>query len=368
MRTPYRLSVATCVLWLGMSIVSHAYGQATISYTGPAGLIPDNVPAGVNFSLPVSGVGRIANLDFRFDTVGVCDAVVGNANAAVDHTFVGDLVFKLTPPGGSPPITFWTRRGGTRENICLSRLSNQGTLPNIATLTSVTGSPVAGDFAPEVNGALSALNGIDPNGAWTLNVSDTASIDTGSLRRFSLIITPQASCPLCSNENGSLGTAPPGGTTGTLATRLNRPGTPSANCAGVGPPQPLTVDTGPFIYNAHSYTNALGASSCVQFTLVPLTSGTATSNIHLAAFLGGFVAGDIGSVARFLGDPGLSSGVPPATQSFQIRLAAGQTISLVVFNVSLAPQGANTTYRIEVTPNVPANPLRPGTLHADGFE
>jgi subtilisin-like proprotein convertase family protein len=371
MRGSTGLRVVACALWMSIGLVGQVRAQTTFSYSGPAVLIPDNNPLGTNFTVPVSGAGRIANLDVRFDTGGACSAVVGDTNAAVDHTFIGNLIFELTPPGGSSPISFWARRGGTRENICLTRLSNQGNLPNISTLTSTTGSPATGNFAPEVNGALSAFNGINANGNWTLNVSDNASNNTGSLRRFSLIITPLAACPLCTDQIGNLGTAPPGGTTGTLATRLFRPGTPSANCAGVVPPEPLNTGTGPFIYNAHTYTNTLGTNACFQFTLVPLASGTATSHIQFAAFRGDFVSVDISSVDRLLGDPGASSSPlsgPTTTHSFQIPLVAGQTISLVVFNVEPAPQGSNAGYLIETTPNVPANPFRPGTLHADGFD
>src|SRR5664279_5132937 len=41
----------------------------TFSYTGPAVLIPDNTPTGVNFTIPVSGVGTISDLNFSFDGI-----------------------------------------------------------------------------------------------------------------------------------------------------------------------------------------------------------------------------------------------------------------------------------------------------------
>jgi subtilisin-like proprotein convertase family protein len=107
----------------------------------------------------------------------------------MDHTFIGDLTFRLTPPDGSPTVAFQARRGGTRENICLSTLDDDGGFPNISTLTSVTGQPQVGDFSPETTGMLSMFDGESINGDWTLNVSDNASIDTGSMRRFSLVIS-----------------------------------------------------------------------------------------------------------------------------------------------------------------------------------
>ena len=124
-------------------------GGTTVSYTGAVVAIPDNTPAGVNIMLPVAGVGTVADLNFRFDTGGACDGTLGNVNAAVDHSFIGDLTFKLTPPDGAPTVTFQARRGGVRDNICLSNLNDEGGFPNISTLTSVAGSPQLGDFSPE---------------------------------------------------------------------------------------------------------------------------------------------------------------------------------------------------------------------------
>jgi subtilisin-like proprotein convertase family protein len=167
---------------------------AIFSYTGPAVAVPDNVPAGVDIVLPVAGSGNITDLNFRFDTGGACDATVGNTNAAADHTFVGDLTFKLTSPTGQI-ATFMARRGGTRENICATTIDDEGAFPNVSTLTSVTGTPVSGNFSPETTGPLSVFDGFNANGNWTLNVSDNAGIDTGSIRRFSLDISSGPATP-----------------------------------------------------------------------------------------------------------------------------------------------------------------------------
>jgi subtilisin-like proprotein convertase family protein len=168
--------------------------SAIFSYTGPAVAIPDNLPAGVDITLPVAGSGTITDLNFRFDTGGVCDATVGNTNAAVDHTFVGDLTFRLTSPTGQIS-TFMARRGGTRENICATIIDDEGAFPNVSTLTSVTGQFVGGSFSPELAAPLSVFDGFNANGNWTLNVSDNAGVDTGSMRRFSLDITSGPAVP-----------------------------------------------------------------------------------------------------------------------------------------------------------------------------
>jgi subtilisin-like proprotein convertase family protein len=175
------LSGAALWLWLA----APALGQTTIAYTSPVVAIPDNVPAGVSVPLSVSGLGAVTDLNFRLDTGGSCDATVGNTNAAINHTFVGDLTLKLTSPMGTQ-VTLIERRGGTRENFCTTTLDDDGGFPTLDTITSVTGSVVSGSFQPE--SPLAAFDGQDPNGIWVLNVSDNASSDTGSLRRFSLIL------------------------------------------------------------------------------------------------------------------------------------------------------------------------------------
>lgn len=168
---------------------SSGVSTQAISYTGAVVAIPDNMAAGVDVPLAVSGIlGKIADVNFRFDAAasGTCDATAINVNAAVDHTWVGDLAAKLTSPAGTT-VLLYNRRGGQRDNICTTVLDDDGGFPALTTLTSTNGQIVAGNFAPEA--PLSGFDGQPPNGNWILNIADTAAVDTGSLRRFSLIIT-----------------------------------------------------------------------------------------------------------------------------------------------------------------------------------
>ncbi len=164
---------------------------ATFSFTGTPVAIPDNNPAGVNIPITVSGAGtKVVDLNFRFDPLAGCDATAGNTNAAVDHTFLSDLVFKLTSPGGTT-VTFMGNRGGGGNNICNLFFDDDGAYPAILTLPGTGG--VSGNYAPE--SPFSAFDGQTANGNWILNVSDLAGIDVGFVRGFSLILT--SSTPLC---------------------------------------------------------------------------------------------------------------------------------------------------------------------------
>ncbi len=163
----------------------------TTSYTGPAVPIPDGIVAGVNIPIVVSGItGNIGDLNFRIDGSS-CNSTTGGTTNGIDHTWVGDVTIKLTSPGGTtvtlvdrigvPASTF----GNSGNNFCQALLDDQGGFPAIENFAA---QPVTGNFSP--NNPLSAFNGENPNGTWTLNVSDAATPDSGSVRAFSLIIAP----------------------------------------------------------------------------------------------------------------------------------------------------------------------------------
>ncbi len=157
----------------------------TTSYTGPSVAVPDNVIAGVNIPLVVSGVaGLISDLNFRLDSLAGCNNTAANANASVTHPYVGDLRFKLTSPGGTT-VSLIANRGGAGDNFCTITLDDDGAFPSVSTM-ALSGA-VAGNFTPET--PLSAFDGQNANGTWILNVADAGADDIGTLNRFSLIIT-----------------------------------------------------------------------------------------------------------------------------------------------------------------------------------
>jgi len=73
-------------------------------------------------------------------------------------------------------------------------------------------------------------------------------------------------------------------------------------------------------------------------------------NLQIAAYRAPFVAGDIGTAARYLGDPGVSSGSPPTVQSFQATIPANTDYDLVVFSANANLAGVGSTYTLTVAP------------------
>ncbi|MGI8641635.1 MAG: carboxypeptidase regulatory-like domain-containing protein [Pyrinomonadaceae bacterium] len=165
----------------------------TTSYTGPPVAIPDAVVGGVNITLPVSGItGLIGDVNFRLDALAGCNNTIDNLNASVTHTYLGDLKFKLISPEGTT-VNLILNRGGGGNNYCTVTLDDEGGFPAASSIPTTGG--VTGNFTPE--SPLSAFNGQNANGNWTLNVSDVGPTDIGTLNRFSLIIAPKVCSTGC---------------------------------------------------------------------------------------------------------------------------------------------------------------------------
>ncbi len=174
-----------------------AAASNTFSYTGPPAAVPDNSAVGADLVLPVSGLsGLTGDVNFRLDALPGCDTTAANTNASVTHTFVSDLAFSLRSPAGTT-VNLIANRGGAGANICTVTLDDDGGFPSISTLPT-TGA-ASGSFAPE--SPLSAFDGEDPNGSWTLHVVDSGPADIGTVNRFSLIVSGK-SCTLAPTAAG----------------------------------------------------------------------------------------------------------------------------------------------------------------------
>ena len=160
----------------------------------------------MNVNLPVSGIPSavVTDVNFRFDVGGACTQTVGDVNSGLDHTWVGDVRVAITSPSGQSVVPIdqigvpASQFGLNAENFCLTVLDDEGGFPPIE---NTIADPVTGNFSP--NNPLSALDATTvPNGTWVVNFSDPAALDTGGVRRFSLIISSVASqCqvgPTCS--------------------------------------------------------------------------------------------------------------------------------------------------------------------------
>lgn len=105
----------------------------------------------------------------------------------ITHTYDGDLLLTLIGPNNVARILS-NRRGTGGDNFINTVFDDEATTP-IASGTA----PFTGSFKPDE--ALSALDGINATGNWTLRVADQAGADTGTLNNWTLTLTyPSQAC------------------------------------------------------------------------------------------------------------------------------------------------------------------------------
>ena len=137
--------------------------------------IPDNTPAGVSATINVPDPGTITDVNVR---------------VRANHTWDADLAFTLTSPNNTT-VALITNRGSSSDNFGTGNNDCSG-VPTVlddeaATAISAGAAPFAGSFIPEA--PLSAYDGLDQAGTWTLHVVDSANADTGTIGCFELEIT-----------------------------------------------------------------------------------------------------------------------------------------------------------------------------------
>ncbi|MEM1170940.1 MAG: proprotein convertase P-domain-containing protein, partial [Cyanobacteria bacterium P01_H01_bin.35] len=145
--------------WLPVSSGGELLATIDVDEGGP---IPLEGTDTATFTFTVEGdLGTIENLDVRF---------------SAEHTFDEDLQVTLESPAGKQ-ITLFEFVGGDGDNF-------QDTVLDDDASTSIASgnAPFNGTYIPQ--GSLGEFNGENPNGTWTLIVTDTfAEEDSGSLYR-----------------------------------------------------------------------------------------------------------------------------------------------------------------------------------------
>ena len=125
---------------------------------------------------------QIRDLQTTTDTISVQDQFdIGDVNVSVDiaHTWVGDLVISLSHLGIA--VILFSRGCGSQDNI--DAIFDDGGSDLCSDLTS------SSSLTPAQ--ALSAFDGVDSAGDWTISVTDYANQDTGNLNIWELHIDGQ---------------------------------------------------------------------------------------------------------------------------------------------------------------------------------
>ena len=149
--------------------------------------------APVTYNASTGLPGAIVDLNTSNFTLTVPDSVVitdVNVGINLTHTFDGDLEIYIISPLGTT-VLLSDNRGGSGDNFTNTIFDDEAG-------TSIAGgsSPFTGSFIPE--SPLSALDGENTLGLWTLRFIDTAGGDAGTLLGWSVTIdgnAPPSSVP-----------------------------------------------------------------------------------------------------------------------------------------------------------------------------
>ncbi len=128
--------------------------------------IPDRSTVNVNITVPATSVVN------GFTVTDV------NVTVTLAHTYMSDLRVSLISPTGTI-VQLFNRRGGSANNMTGATFNDEAT-----TAISAGAAPFSGSFRPEQ--VLSAFDGQNPIGTWTLRVQDLARTDVGTITAISL--------------------------------------------------------------------------------------------------------------------------------------------------------------------------------------
>jgi subtilisin-like proprotein convertase family protein len=226
-------------------------GPTTFCSTDTPLAIPDNNPAGVTSTITVAAEGSLIIDDLDVG-MGATHSWAGDMIATVTHGATSVVVYDRP---GVPASTFGC--SGDNPVLTMDDEGTGGTVEGSCTNTS-TAYPPGVNYTP--NNPLSAFDGVDATGTWTMNVSDNALGDTGSLDFWSLLVTPGGGGgtvnTYTANPNAAIPDNNPTGITSTITVP------PSSN---------IVLDVDVQLTTTHSWAGDLAAT---------LTHGAASSTFY----------------------------------------------------------------------------------------
>lgn len=326
-----------------------------------------------NFKLPIrmySGapatpVGYNNDTDLAIPDIGTVDSIINVSGIStplaqlmvslhLTHTAVGDLSLSLISPDGTN-IVLSTGNGGTGNDYGAGDAQiDRTTFLDAAPLSITAGvPPFAAGYHPEE--PLSTFRGKRAsvvNGAWRLRITDAAGGSLGTLRAWSLFVSP-AACPPGGGEcescvpliAGQLTTNSPG-----QITWLRETAVPSSCATNVGCTSYTTFVQFPREYAVHKFTNH-GPETCVAVAWTLPCVGADS-----AAYLNNYDPTD--PCANFLGDAGAT--VPDEGGAYSFRVPAGAVFVVVLrawaqprCDYTLKVSGLDCPHRLDIA-RVPA--------------
>ena len=317
------------------SLACGAPVELELSLTSSVGpdIVPINLRAGQTSASPYAFIGSPFLTIPQNGVVSTAITIPGalsnilNATVTANITYQNDAHLTLTLV--SPNGTAYVLANG--PDLPSGANFNGTTFDDAATSPIYFASPpFAGAYQPET--PLTSLAGAIAPGTWTLQISATNGVSTGSLNSWSLAFYPSA----CSGGSGSCGYCQPaiaGTINGSNPTTIGL--TPNGIASAFAQPKAFPGAT---ITNAHYqtyvFTNTLPQAACIGVEL------DSTSEPLLAgAYLNSF--NPTNAALNYLGD----AGVPAAANApgtFSVNVPAGLVFVIVVSEINPGSGGGYT--------------------------
>jgi subtilisin-like proprotein convertase family protein len=255
----------------------------------------------------------------------------------ITHTAADDLDIQLISPNGTI-VTLSSDNGATASDYGTSCADAQRTTFSMSAATAITAAsaPFVGTFRPEQSlGAFFGDSGADVNGTWTLRVIDDAGGAVGTLRCWSLMLSPAT----CAPGGGPCEVCPEAtifgfvGTNSSVQTgRLTDNGLVSSCAAPKTCPSLFTAL--PRFADAFTFVNE-ESNACITVSL------QSTANLFSVAYRR-YNPGNL--CLNYLADMGRSTSDGGSNYSFNV--AAGSEFVVVVHQIDASDVGQ---YRLDVT-------------------
>ncbi|HTF90738.1 MAG TPA: proprotein convertase P-domain-containing protein [Planctomycetota bacterium] len=160
------------------------------SFAGPCGAFDSGTPGSTVTKASIATPIAIPDVSTIADAVvisGLGTQVFDvDLTLAITHTYAADLDITLTSPAGTiANVTM--DNGGANDNVFNGTLFDDQSINDLLTYPFTNGI-AAPDLRP-LQSFNNTFRGENPNGTWTLTVTDDAGIDTGTLNSWSLSVT-----------------------------------------------------------------------------------------------------------------------------------------------------------------------------------
>lgn len=328
---------------LELEVATAAHGTLIAPFSLPSGV----AGAGVRFNN--NSLTAIPDASFVDSTVAVGGITTPLKKVVVllhiTHTAASDLDVSLIGPDGTT-VQLTSDNGGVASDYGVDCTDHGRTTFDSGAATAITAAaaPFVGTFRPEQSlAAFNEKSGLDVNGLWTLRVTDDTPGAVGSIRCWSLILSPTACtpgsgiCELCPEItiNSAIG----GGLSPLQTNYVTITGTGSTCAAPKVCPGTFPLEDLPY----ENFTFKNGPSdACITVTM----ENHSTIDMYSVTYLNSYDPANTNRCVNYLADMGNIVDVASPVQAYSFSVPSNSTF---VVNVIAAVGAPVTPYRLTVS-------------------